>query len=394
MRICEICGTSDQDQLHRQNFIFPGQTKPVYYDVVACQRCGFAFASNIPDQSALNRFYQNSEHHLHQELPPGLARIHDDFFGFVRQYVTLAPALRILDVGSGMGHFLSRFRKAGLHDLTGIEPSPLAVRLGKDIYGLQIRTETVGSFAPAAPFGLITLCGVLEHIADLKAGLRRINALLETDGHLFIAVPDAASFGKQSPTEAFLEFALEHINFFSSTSLDNLLRQAGFESVQIESRHNDFYGNSYLLALYQKTADAPIDIAIRRDRVAAHSLQAYVELSRQRQLPVANIAAQLATDGEPLIVWGAGSLTSRLLCDTRLGEAKIIGIIDRNKALHGRNLLGFPITGPEMLKTHLDTTVLIASTTYAAEITAKLKGEYDWHGKIITLVHNAIEDKT
>lgn len=387
MRYCIICNSREIEHIHRQHFLFPGQPAPVHYDVVACRSCGFAFASDIPDQSALNRFYQDSEHHLHQELPPGLARIHDDFFAVVRKHAPLSPATRVLDIGSGMGHFLSRFKKAGLHELTGIEPSPQAARLGREVYDLEIRTETVDSFAPAAPFGLITLCGVLEHIADLQASLRRINMLLETDGHLFIAVPDAASFGQQPPAEAFLEFALEHINFFSATSLDNLLRQAGFVAVHVESQYNAFYGNSYLLGLYRKTA-ATADAPAAPDRVAADSLRAYVELSRKRLLPVAGIAAQLADSGEPLLIWGAGSLTSRLLCDTRLGKANIVGVIDRNKALHGRQLVGFPIAGPELLQAHPGTTVLIASTTYAAEIAAKLTGEYDWRGRIVTLVRD------
>ncbi len=383
MRPCEICSNIDLEPIHRQHFLFPGQADPVHYDVVACQNCGFAFASDIPDQPSLNRFYQDSEHHLHQELPAGLARIHDDFFEAVRKNVTLSPATRVLDIGSGMGHFLSRFKKAGLHNLTGIEPSPQAARLGREVYDLEIRTETLDSFTPAAPFDLVTLCGVLEHIADLRASLHRINALLKSNGHLFIAVPDAASFGKQPPAEAFLEFALEHINFFGATSLNNLLRQTGFEEVQVESHHNDFYDNHYLLALYRKRSGSVVNEIIHKDNHVTASLKSYITLSRKCLLPVAGITTELADCGEPLLIWGAGSLTSRLLCDTRLGQANIVGVIDRNQALHGRKILGIPITGPEILDRWAGTTVLVASTTYAEEIRGKLLEAYNWKGKII-----------
>lgn len=386
MRPCEICRNSQAEQIHRQHFLFPGQLKAVHYDVVVCECCGFAFASDIPDQSALNRLYQDAENHVHQELAPGLARIHDEFYAFIRQHADLTPNTRILDIGSGMGHFLSRFSQAGFHQLTGIEPSKVAARLGREVYDLEIRNETVDSFTPSLPFGLITLCGVLEHIADLRTSVGGINTLLEADAYLFIAVPDAASFGSLPPKEGFLEFALEHINFFTPASLDNLLRQGGFEKIRVESQYNDFYGNSYLLALYKKAPTAALDTEIEPDNLAAKSLRQYIEHSRLRQLPIANIMAELANTGEPLIVWGAGSLTSRLLCDTRLGEANIVAVIDRNQTLQGKLLLGFPILGPEALNDYPDTTVLIASTTYASEIAGKLTGEFGWTGKIVTLI--------
>lgn len=386
IRPCEICNSRDLDLIHRQHFLFPGQDAPVHYDVVACRRCGFAFASDIPDQSSLNLFYQTAEHHLHTRLPPGLARIHGEFFEFIQTHTVpaLSPATRVLDIGAGMGHFLSHFRQAGLRRLLGIEPSPAAARLGKEIHDLEIRTETVDTLALPEPFDLVTLCGVLEHIADLRASLGKIGALVEDGGHLFLAVPDAAAFGSAPPAEAFLEFALEHINFFTAASLDKLLRQAGFTAVRVDSRRNDFYGNSYLFALYRKTREQDAS-APTPDPDAAASLRAYVGLSRQCLSPIADTIAQLVDSGEPLIVWGAGSLTSRLICDTRLGEADIRCVVDRNTALHGRKLLRFPIAAPETIRAQSDFTVLIASTTYASEISATLTGEYGWRGRIVTL---------
>jgi SAM-dependent methyltransferase len=379
------------DFIHRQHFLFPGHARPVHYDIVACRVCGFAFASDIPQQSMLNSFYQEAEHHLHQEVPSGLSRIHDDFFSFVQHHVPLSESVRVLDIGSGMGHFLSRFKAAGLQKLLGIEPSLAAARLGKEVYGLEIRTETVDAFTPDRSFGLVTLCGVLEHIADLKTSMRRIADLIEEGGHLFIAVPDAVSFGASPPAEAFLEFALEHINFFSATSLDNLLCAIGFEKLAVISQHNDFYDNHYLLALYRKVSKAPD--SPRTDGESAASLRNYVNLSRQTLCPVAELAAQLEESGEPVLIWGAGSLTSRLLCDTRLGNANIRGIIDRNKNLQGKQLLGVTISAPESVMDHEGATIFIASTTYAEEIRNTLTRQHGWAGRIVSLAPGVTENR-
>ncbi|MGB3392864.1 MAG: class I SAM-dependent methyltransferase [Stenotrophomonas sp.] len=383
IRNCEICDGRELESVHRQEFLFPGLAQPVHYDVVACRTCGFAFASDIPDQSSLDQFYQASEHHLHAVLPQGLQRIHADFFRFVHQHAGLADDVHILDIGSGMGHFLHHFQTAGFGNLQGIEPSPAAATLARQAYGLEIHTATIDNFPAHERFGLVSLCGVLEHIADLRRSMNRISALLHDDGQLFIAVPDASAFGQTIPAEPFLEFALEHINFFSPTSLDNLLRASGFEKVAATSQHNDFYDNSYLLALYRRTtAPSPIPA---KDVEATASLCAYVDLSRQRLQPVEKLAAQLVASQEPLLIWGAGALTSRLLCDTRLGQANICGIVDRNRGLHGKQLLSVPIAPPDSIADHPGATVFIASTTYAAEIRSMLAEQYAWSGKIIGL---------
>ncbi len=377
----------DQDFIHRQRFLFPGLDEPVHYDVVACQTCGFCYASDIPDQSALNQFYQAAEHHLHAELPPGLARIHGNFFQFVHRHASLASDARILDIGSGMGHFLHHFQKVGFKDLQGIEPSPAAAELARRTYGLNVHSASVDTFVASERFDLVSLCGVLEHIADLRRSMERISALLRDDGYLFIAVPDASSFGQAVPAEPFLEFALEHINFFSATSLDNLLRACGFEKVAVVSQHNDFYDNNYLLALYRRVAER--SSAIVSDSEAAPSLRAYVDLSRQGLQPLEAVATQLVASQEPLLIWGAGALTSRLLCDTCLGQANICGVIDRNRGLQGKKLLNTLITPPDSIGNHQGATVFIASTTYATEIRETVLRQYSWTGRIISLASGA-----
>ncbi|WP_338744784.1 class I SAM-dependent methyltransferase [Pseudomonas putida] len=383
MRACEICRGTHPERLHRQHFLFPGLLQPVHYDVVACRNCGFAYASDIPDQSALDQFYQAVEHHLHTDLPPGLARIHGDFFRFINAHADLAGDAGILDIGSGMGHFLAHFQQAGFQRLLGMEPSQAAVELARKLYDLEITSATVDAFVTDERFQLISLCGVLEHIAELRGSVAKIAALLADDGYLFIAVPDVEAFGKVPPAEPFLEFALEHINFFSTASLDNLLAASGFEKVEVISQHNDFYDNHYLLALYRKTATMEKRFAV--DGVAADSLRNYVEMSREVLRPVEALAEELEASGEPLLIWGAGSLTSRLLCDTRLGKVNICSIIDRNRNLQGKSLLGVAIAAPDSVTDYQDCTVFIASTTYAAEIRNTLVEQYGWRGKIISL---------
>jgi len=141
----------------------------------------------------------------------------------------------LFDVGSAMGHFLSHFKNSGIHQIIGLDPNPAARYLAAKHYGIDVRTGSIDHFEHEQVFSLITLCGVLEHLYDLHTTVSRIDALLETGGHVFIAVPDAGSFGQQPPTEPFLEFAAEHIDFFTRETLSELFRRHGFEMVACET---------------------------------------------------------------------------------------------------------------------------------------------------------------
>jgi len=303
MRNCPICRSGDKESLHRQPFVFPGLTDPTHYDVVHCRSCGFIYAEN-PPPPLQNDYYSEAMHHLHTALPCGLSAIHARFFAFIAMHLPLIhdESFSMLDVGSAMGHFLAQFKRAGIQRITGLDPCPAARTLAQRYYGIDVRTGAIDHFTHEHPFSLITLCGVLEHLHDLHIAVERIDALLESGGHVFIAVPDAGSFGQEPPAEPFLEFAAEHIDFFTRDTLAGLFTQHGFKMVACETQHNDFYNNRYLVALFRRTsgtAAAPAYDAAGRTNVLR-----YIEHSQTMLAQTATQIAELAARQEPLVVWG------------------------------------------------------------------------------------------
>lgn len=386
MRPCAICGEEHQTLIHRQAFLFAGQADSVHYDVVACGACGFVYAADIPEQAALNDFYQAAEHHLHaSNVPEGLKVIHADFFDFVRRNTQLSPQSEILDIGCGMGHFLNHFKAAGFGRLRGLEPSPASVRLARELYDIEVVVATIDDYRTSEARDLITMCGVLEHIADLETALEKITALLAPSGTLFLAVPDAGTFGDAPPHEPFLEFALEHINFFTRASLDDLMARHGFETIHCESHWNDFYRNHYILGLYRRSTQPASHSPGTPDAAGKASVERYVALSQQRLADTVARIAPLVENHVPVVVWGAGSLTARLMCTTPLRQANIVAVIDRNPQLQGKNLGGINIHPPADIANYPAATVFIASTSYAAEIADQLLTEYRWTGNIVSL---------
>jgi hypothetical protein len=82
--------------------------------------------------------------------------------------------------------------------------------------------------------------------------------------------------------------------------------------------------------------------------------------------------AALARRGLPILVWGVGQLTFKLLVMTRLANVPIRAFIDTNPAYHGRRLRGAPILPPEAV-TRFSDPVLLGTVLHADAIEAHLR---------------------
>jgi SAM-dependent methyltransferase len=384
-RSCVVCHTDDKLHLHRQFFVSPDIASPLHYDVVECRQCGFIFADSLPAEEALNAYYAASGHHLHVELPDGIRDIHAGMYQFIRQHVSLSDDHRILDIGSSMGHFLNYFKQAGMAHLTGIEPSLEAASLARQHYGIEVHTTPFADYQAETAFDLISLCGVLEHLIAPDQVLAKICDMLSDNGRVFIAVPDADRFGSIVSDEPFLEFALEHINFFGRQSLTRLFHENGFEVLSCDSVYNDFYNNNYLYLIASKaedesTASFPAGTSSTHD-----SVNQYIAQSKSLLADIDQLFEALRARQQQLIVWGAGSLTRRLCATTRLSGVELLGFIDKNVDLQGKQLLGKTIHAPAWLADQTDQAIFIASTTYADEIRDELLNQHHWQGDILTL---------
>ena len=97
------------------------------------------------------------------------------------------PPLRILDVGCGAGLFFDALQSFG--HVEGIESDGSAVaRAGK--WRSRIHVGNLdASFKPAAPYDVILMLDVLEHVPRPGDVLRQSRAVLEPDGFVLVTVP-------------------------------------------------------------------------------------------------------------------------------------------------------------------------------------------------------------
>lgn len=167
-------------------------------------------------------------------------RLIESEFGIIAPH--LRPGLRHLDVGCATGDFIALCQSRGTRS-AGIELSEAAARHCREARGLDVITgDLVETDFGERKFDLITYNGVLEHVPDPYAHVRKCATLLERDGKLVIlGLPNIESAGFRWAGKRWIGLDTpRHIHQFSPSSLRVLLEKAGFELKSIDFRSPRF----------------------------------------------------------------------------------------------------------------------------------------------------------
>jgi len=285
-----------------------------------------------------------------------------------------------------MGHFLNLFKVRGYSDLTGIEAAQNADLLARSTYEIDVRCQLLDSFISERKYELVTISGVLEHLTELHDKITRLSNLITSNGYLFVAVPDASRFNKNTQAEPFLEFASEHINFFSPSTLHQLLSTHKFGLISCDSIYNSYYGNYQLVAIY-KNNSAPVTNNSDTISTDIEAMREYIFQGEQRLLSINNRLRQLVTTQSPVVIWGTGQLTARLLAGSELAKLNITRFIDNNRAMQGSTYFGRQITSPNTLSNSCET-VIISSVIHHRAIGTEISLLPNFSGNIVNLIED------
>jgi len=377
---CPICGGNRVDTVHRQDFILPGDVQ-THYVVVTCYDCGFAFARDLPGAEEYESYYRTNLRYTYEGsrgAAEALFAIHQGSFELVDRHLSHAKESRILDIGCSTGELLALFQRAGYTHLTGVDPTLECSEIAKRLHGVEVTTAVLSEISAEQPYDVVLLANVLEHIPNLRQAMQRVSSVLRSGGLLFVQVPDGAHFGADFK-EPFLEFSIEHVNFFTETSLANLLDELS----AVEVRHDvvAHKGVSYpvITSLWRKSGGGT-----QRTVSDTGAIRAYVARSNARLDELRRTIDALVAGGEPVVIWGVGSLTARFLATTNLAKANIAGFVDSNSGHHGKRLLEREIAPPSSLAGR-DVTVFVSSFVYGAEIRRTLESEMRYRGRIVTI---------
>ncbi|GAB6046904.1 class I SAM-dependent methyltransferase [Methyloparacoccus murrellii] len=162
---------------------------------------------------------------------------------------------RILDVGCGAGHFLTRLHQLGFRDLTGIDP--YLDRDRQPVPRLRLLKTDLASLS--GTYDLIRLNHSLEHMPRQAEQLAGIAAHLKPGGCCLISVPLVTSHAWDHYGTDWVQLdAPRHLYLHSEASLKRLASAAGLALLRVihDSTAFQFWGSE----LYRQ------DIALREAR--------------------------------------------------------------------------------------------------------------------------------
>ena len=386
-RPCPVCRGTRSTLLFHQSFEQLSTARLLSgYDVVVCQECGAGFADRIPSQPVFDRYYRDlSKYHSHDRLPAGPPTVEQRFYdiaGLIAPFIPTAES-RVLEIGCASGGLLKALEERGFGNLCGSDPSPECVRAAHELYGIPGLVGTVFTVPrPEVPYDFLVLTGVMEHIRDLDRTVERFHDLLGDGGRVYLEVPDASRY---VPFEdaPFQEFSLEHINFFSRTSLANLMRARGFRVVETghawRPQHEIACPSTY--GVFQKCQDSwPLE----RDVETEPGLRAYIEGCHAEDRRIRSVIRQAVAPGERMIVWGVGAHTLRLLATGGIDPSQVALFVDSNPNYQRQELCGIPVGSPAELMTRREP-ILISSCGSQNAIRTQLRDGLKLRNPLILL---------
>jgi SAM-dependent methyltransferase len=241
-----MCGASESRLFDQRRF----KDQPVTNRI--CSRCGLVYQSPRMSDKELSEFYKREYRQLYQGGPGPNPR---DLAVQRRRAAWLASFTagrvevisRCLDIGCSSGELLVRFQEAFQCQPVGVEPGD-AYREYAQGRGLKVCAsldELKGD--GEAPFDLVSMAHVLEHIPDPVSHLASLREqFLEPNGYLLVEVPNLYAHDS---------FEVAHAVSYSPHTLVQTLKKSGYRVVALQ-RHGR--PRSQLIPLYLTALARPL----------------------------------------------------------------------------------------------------------------------------------------
>lgn len=396
-RYCPVCASRNAELLHHQRFALPAEHPlPSRFDIVVCASCGFVFADTTGTASDYGRYYATCSKYADQQTSTGGGGNPKDQERLDATAADIAGEIPdkkacIVDIGCANGGLLGALKARGYTNLCGIDPSPDCVRNIGELFGIHAKQGWLGALPEigSSADGVI-ISHVLEHVLYPLPALRSVAGILAPGGIVYAEVPDADRY-VDCLAAPFQDFNTEHINHFSSATLGNLFSAAGFKCLTVSTRFLEAApGIPYpvVSGFFQKEDVSRTRPEVegrlwRRDEGFLAHLEDYIKKSREQLVAIDERLAPSLTG--PVIVWGTGQLTLKLLAETCLAGAAIAAFVDGNPVNHGKRLQGVEIVSPEKLKTLPPYPIIIGSLLHHEAIRGRIVNELHLPNQLVML---------
>jgi len=222
------------------------------YKIIKDPKYGFLRVDPIPTTEEVEKYYKEEFYSSYKNFNDSDIKVQleeKDFFDnrwesiYNRciDYFGEVKGKTLFDVGFGYGQLLLFFKSKGFF-VSGLEPAPEGVEYVRK-HGVEVHQAGIEELSNISSkrFDIVTIINVLEHLRNPADVLIEIKKnILKNNGLLVI---DVANEFNDFQTIANEEYKLKswwlcppnHINYFSASSIIDLLRKCGYDIFDYES---------------------------------------------------------------------------------------------------------------------------------------------------------------
>ena len=356
-RKCPLCGNVTGEYLQDVEINFPEDFKkqvvvPQSYMIVSCEKCGMVYADTTLTREDLDTYY--SSFNMYDNVSNVKKEIYNE--SCEKYFEVLSPFIeksdRILDLGCGSGVFLTYLRSKGFYNLWGMDPSIDSVNEleQKGINGILGNVyDSVHEYV--GMFDVVLFTGVLEHLLFPNIAISTLKSYIRNSGIVFIALPNVEGFEKYL-REVPNYFNREHINYYSSTSLDEtfmlkkMKRVSSDEALSIKVVPK----TPELIACAVYKIEERFNYSLIYDDKGKNSVIKYFSKIKQIETEQKNLIKDFILRNERIMVWGTGSLSDYILKRNAEILERIECFIDNDVNKQEHSFLGKRVISPSILK--------------------------------------------
>jgi SAM-dependent methyltransferase len=362
-RACFICKSTDGEYFNVEKWQITALGE-IRIGFRICSGCGMVLQDPIVDPALMQLYYRESSNYTNagRSGEPSRRKVR----GVGRQMEFLQKYFKekgtAFQVGCSDGYTLSRFLEIGWQ-VDGIDPSPAAARVAQEKYDLNPRVGFFEDFQSGKEYDLVLLTHILEHIYDPKSFLEKVVNLLDSSGRILIEIPVLEEPDQWPPGY----FTFEHVNYFSETSLLNLLSLLNL--CPASPCEIDLTGDIYpvircLAKLENKGGETELVSDFSFVQNVCHQ---YLAMERKIWKHIDGLLRSKLASIEKVVIWGAGIHTSQLLSCTRIENySSIEFIVDSDAQKWGKKLGNYDVQSPDRIPWD-DEKVALVISSYASE---------------------------
>jgi SAM-dependent methyltransferase len=207
--------------------------------LVRCDSCGLIYLNPRPTAESISRVYQEAYFADRDiQYPTSAEQIEREIesrrVAIRRLTRETGLAGHFLDVGCAAGFLVAAAEREGWQAV-GVDVSDWSTRFAREQLGLDARTGNLEDLDFEAPFDLIVMSHVLEHLPDPLRTLKVIYEILKPGGLLLVRGPNVGSFDRLWHGRSWRGYELPlHFYHFDIATYRRIMSQAGLNVYKIE----------------------------------------------------------------------------------------------------------------------------------------------------------------